>query len=522
MSDETKLPESIEKLMPPIERAIWPDSAEGFRRAILEELASRDRALREAREEIVALRRDCDYLSSKVLARVAQAEAAEARAREVEQAHEGACACLTQAEARVDAARADSNRHWNRWTSARQWARRWKRAAVGLRGSLDAADPACRGFWNLWRAKNRDFDEVVSQRNAARAELAALREQKDGAYLERDQLVALAARMARALGWRVGLRVHEPYPDPTWEPDWCNVVLIDLPTGQVSWHYHDSERPLFDGLPPYPSAWDGHSTAEKYLRVGECRPKRLAQPDSEAAQAELAALRTAGEELAAKWERYIGYGQGGTEQYRSTIRMCATALRALLSERGADGGGGVPFDRDVCPHGYSYQRSRPCKCERTPDTAPASPLCECGHPVTSDDPVCPEWGPADDDCSCTNHRATPRLAAGRREAVTTPAKPGAPAMPVTDPVTAAEVKGERDAAEEHLANGLGSMDVRCGLMLRLLDEIVSLRAEVASARKALDWALNQVPLDLGDTEWREQYLAACALSSSPAAKEEQE
>jgi hypothetical protein len=22
----------------------------------------------------------------------------------------------------------------------------------------------------------------------------------------------------------------------------------------------------------------------------------------------------------------------------------------------------VPFDRDLCPHGYSYQRSRPCRC----------------------------------------------------------------------------------------------------------------------------------------------------------------
>jgi hypothetical protein len=90
---------------------------------------------------------------------------------------------------------------------------------------------------------------------------------KDGAYAERNQVVALLARMALALGWRAGLRGHEPDPDPTWDDDWTNVVAIDLPTGQVTWHYHDSDRPLFASLPPYPAAWDGHDTPEKYRRV---------------------------------------------------------------------------------------------------------------------------------------------------------------------------------------------------------------------------------------------------------------
>jgi hypothetical protein len=97
-------------------------------------------------------------------------------------------------------------------------------------------------------------------------------EAKDAAYAERNQVVALLARMALALGWRAGLRNHEPDPDPTWDDDWKNVVAIDLPTGQVTWHYHDGDRPLFSSLPPYPASWDGHDTPEKYRRVNAALP----------------------------------------------------------------------------------------------------------------------------------------------------------------------------------------------------------------------------------------------------------
>jgi hypothetical protein len=108
-------------------------------------------------------------------------------------------------------------------------------------------------------------------------EIEHLRAQKDGAYRERDQVVALLARMALALGWRAGVRRHEPDPDPTWDEDWKNVVAIDLPSGQVTWHYHDSEVPLFIGLPDYQGSWDGHDTAEKYRRVQTAWPSPRAQ-----------------------------------------------------------------------------------------------------------------------------------------------------------------------------------------------------------------------------------------------------
>lgn len=96
--------------------------------------------------------------------------------------------------------------------------------------------------------------------------LQRLRQQKDEAYQERNQCVALVARMALRLGCRAGLAKH-PESDTSWDADWRNIVFVDLPAGQVSWHLHDLDLPLFDGLPAYPDAWDGHSTFEKYRRV---------------------------------------------------------------------------------------------------------------------------------------------------------------------------------------------------------------------------------------------------------------
>ena len=40
----------------------------------------------------------------------------------------------------------------------------------------------------------------------------------------------------------------------------------------VSWHFHESHLPLFEWLPLYDGAWDGHDTLEKYRRLEEWRP----------------------------------------------------------------------------------------------------------------------------------------------------------------------------------------------------------------------------------------------------------
>lgn len=62
------------------------------------------------------------------------------------------------------------------------------------------------------------------------------------------------------------LAEHDP-ADAGWDPEWRTIVFIDGPTGQLSWHLHDSDVPLFDGLPRGPNSWDGHTTPEKYERV---------------------------------------------------------------------------------------------------------------------------------------------------------------------------------------------------------------------------------------------------------------
>jgi len=83
----------------------------------------------------------------------------------------------------------------------------------------------------------------------------------DQAYEERNRLVALLARL-----YPSGLLKTDI---PGWDPEWHNCVLIDTPAGQLSWHFHDRELFLFEGLPPYSGHWDGHTTPEKYQRIFE-------------------------------------------------------------------------------------------------------------------------------------------------------------------------------------------------------------------------------------------------------------
>lgn len=84
-------------------------------------------------------------------------------------------------------------------------------------------------------------------------------------YEERAACVAALVCVAEERGWRV-----ETWTDPE-EPDWP-VVAIELPSGQVTWHF---ERADFDAhglgrLPQVEPRWDGHSTDMKYRRLAEC------------------------------------------------------------------------------------------------------------------------------------------------------------------------------------------------------------------------------------------------------------
>ena len=85
-------------------------------------------------------------------------------------------------------------------------------------------------------------------------------------YRERDQVVAALSKVFPAhMAW---------HDEAGWEDDWRNIVCVHLPTGQVTWHIHESERwPFFSHLHMQPNHWDGHSTKEKYDRLNALPPQ---------------------------------------------------------------------------------------------------------------------------------------------------------------------------------------------------------------------------------------------------------
>lgn len=102
-------------------------------------------------------------------------------------------------------------------------------------------------------------------------ELSVARDARDYAYAERNRVVAALARLFPSGTARPAIE--------GWEPEWHGCVYIDLPTGQVSWHYHDREAQLFADLPAYTKPWDGHTTEEKYRRLAASPPSALWRRD---------------------------------------------------------------------------------------------------------------------------------------------------------------------------------------------------------------------------------------------------
>lgn len=95
--------------------------------------------------------------------------------------------------------------------------------------------------------------------STAKADLAKARESLDGAYAERNQLVAALSKLFPAGQKKTAI--------DGWDEAWHNCIYIDIPTGQVSWHIHDREMAQFAHLPAYDGEWDGHDTPEKYRRL---------------------------------------------------------------------------------------------------------------------------------------------------------------------------------------------------------------------------------------------------------------
>lgn len=105
----------------------------------------------------------------------------------------------------------------------------------------------------------RSMGEIEQAREDAEKVAEERMKAMDAAYNERNYLVALLARL-----YPSGIR---PTTIEGWDPVWQNCVYIDTPAGQVSYHYHDKEARMFEGLPPYTREWDGHDKLMVHMRL---------------------------------------------------------------------------------------------------------------------------------------------------------------------------------------------------------------------------------------------------------------
>ena len=100
---------------------------------------------------------------------------------------------------------------------------------------------------------------IPEARAAVDAAVKRMQDATNGAYAERNKIVRLLASIYPSGIKKTAIE--------GWDEEWHWCVYIDLPNGQASWHFHVSDRPMFDGLPPYKGEWDGHTTDEKYERL---------------------------------------------------------------------------------------------------------------------------------------------------------------------------------------------------------------------------------------------------------------
>lgn len=126
---------------------------------------------------------------------------------------------------------------------------------------LRAAMRQSEGLRRRWCAVEFDDAELIERHiEAQAAEIARLRDEKNAAYEERNQVVLALSRFYPH-GWKV---------DPA-EPEWP-VLYLDLPTGQASWHFTKAEADASGIVATYAEEWDGHTTEEKYRRLAAVNP----------------------------------------------------------------------------------------------------------------------------------------------------------------------------------------------------------------------------------------------------------
>lgn len=145
------------------------------------------------------------------------------------------------------------------------------------------------GYWNEGDRIQPDYD-TVALRDVAKLydKYVEAVQSKDGAYEERNRLVALLCSLLPAVRCKTAIE--------GWSEDWHGCVYLTLPNGQqASWHYHDSQAELFAHVPEGEATWDGHTTPEKYQRIAAC----CAEPKGQLTQDDII-------ELARRFDVYLG------------------------------------------------------------------------------------------------------------------------------------------------------------------------------------------------------------------------
>ena len=107
----------------------------------------------------------------------------------------------------------------------------------------------------------RDHMELMNENRVLKETVEACAKEKDIAYRERNQLVALLSTLFPAGKAKTTIE--------GWDENWDGCVYIEFPWGQASWHYHTDDEWMFAHLPPYTKAWDGHTTDEKYSKMAQ-------------------------------------------------------------------------------------------------------------------------------------------------------------------------------------------------------------------------------------------------------------
>jgi hypothetical protein len=97
-----------------------------------------------------------------------------------------------------------------------------------------------------------------------------LRKMNKSSNIERDACIGLLSKMALLVGLPVGIgkfEVSEETSSGEKQSQLQNRIVIDLPSGQVSWDFLDSESHLFEGLPPYGGVLENQTIQENYSKV---------------------------------------------------------------------------------------------------------------------------------------------------------------------------------------------------------------------------------------------------------------